>query len=192
MAALWTDDEIEYLRVEAMRIPSTEIAMHLGRTVPAVRCKARKLKIRLYVERLKDGSIRRGWTLKEVSDLYGLSERTTLEGAAQRLKRSPDAVKKKAQKLGISFREDRMTLCEMAKILGISHNTLCRRRDKLGLTFRRSTRKGDRGRGHMRGPTGDDIIAIAKDMLRDPPKGNSWKTTVKELKQIIEEYDGWE
>lgn len=197
VASIWSEEEMDFLRDSASRMSSSEIAHALGRTVAAVRCKAKKLGVRFMIEHMKDGTIRRGWTSDEVMTLYSLSEWTTLDHAAERLKRSPHAVKKKASKLGISFRQGRMTLEDVSRILGISKNTVRRKRDRLGLSFRKVSkvsRRGVKKEGHMRGPTGKDIVVIAKDMLDNPPKGREWKEyrSVKDLREIIETYEGWE
>jgi len=185
----WSDEELRRLRemAEADCSPR-EVAEALDREIKAIHNKAQRIGVRFKVKEQPDGNKFRFWTKAEETMLWGLAEKCSIEQAARRLHRPYDSVQVKASRLGISFRERRMTLAELAKLLGVSLPTIRHRRDKLGLRFRTDKTTGPQV---MRGPTGDEIAAIARDILENPPMGNLG-TTPQRLREVIQEYEGWE
>lgn len=188
----WTRDEIEYLKTAALSLPSTEIAHNLGRGIQGVRHQARKHGIVFHVEQKADGELRKRWTKAEEFKLEGLAASGGAARAARLLGRTPGAVKRKASKMGVSFRDRKMTIQEVADILQVGFSTVTRRRDKLKLQFRTTNQNKTYARGQMRGATGDDICALAKDILANPPMGKEPKCSATHLTKVIEEYRGWE
>ncbi|NBW42158.1 hypothetical protein EBR25_14390, partial [bacterium] len=95
------------------------------------------------------------------------------------------SVKGKIDELGISFKRNRLRDEDVAEILGVHPQTVRRRKKKLGMSFR--TQK------ETRGPTGDEIAALARDILDNPPMIKDLENTnTKKLRSVIEEYEGWE
>jgi predicted transcriptional regulator len=185
----WSVEDIERLRQMAeVGCSPREVADALDRKITAVHNKAQRMGVRFKVKEQPNGTKFRVWTKAEETALWGLAERYSIEQAARRLNRPFDSVQVKASRLGISFRERRMTLSELAKLLGVGIPTVRSRRDKLGLRFRTNKTTGPQS---MRGPTGAEIVAIARDILENPPMGNLG-TTPKRLREVIQEYEGWE
>lgn len=182
---LWTESEIESLRSLSKEKTLKEAAKELGRTMSAVVNCAQKHDISFRKKKKKPIYARRRWTQSEITMLMGYAEDKTIEQASHLLKRSKASVKGKIDELKISFKHNRLQVKDVAEILGVSSDTVRRRRAKLGLTFR--TYKDSRG------PTGDEIVALANDILQNPSMIRELEnTSVRKLKMVIEEYRGWE
>ena len=127
----------------------------------------------------------------------GLAERVSMVTAARWMRRSYNSVKGKADELGLSFKQGRLQLKDVAEIIGVHPKTIQARRDKLGLKFRTGSHNGA---SNMRGPKGADIVAIARDILDDPPYRGLPNTSQRTknirlghgIRQVIQDYEGWE
>lgn len=186
---LWTDQELQYLRDASNYMTQRQVAEKLNRSLRAVISACSRHDIKYRIRDYVDGSRRLFWTQSEVTALLGYAETLTIQRAAARLGRSYSSVKKKIDELGISFKHQRLQLNDVADILRVSSRVVSRRREKLGLSFRKIKSPT---RSDTRGAKGSDIVAIAKDLLEDPPMRGMERTSAKHLRQVIEEYEGWE
>lgn len=186
----WTAEELDYLKEASELMSQQEVAKRLGRSLRSVISACSKHKIKYRIRNYKDGSTRVFWTQAEVTALMGYAETLTIQHAAARLGRSYASVKKKIDDLQISFKHQRLQVKDVAGILGVSSRVVIRRREKLGLNFRRV--KSERQRSDTRGATGSDIVAIARDLLENPAMRGMDNTSARHLKKVIEEYEGWE
>jgi hypothetical protein len=192
----WTEDEIDYIRESAPTLSSAEIAQNLKRSRQMVQVKARERGIKFFVRRNSNGIVGntgRRWSQEEITRLWGLSERHTIREAAAKMPgRSYQSVANKVDELRISFKTNRLQLKDVAEIFGVNPATIARRRNNLGLNFRTGAKnKRSVGRRTSKGPTGADILALARDFLANPP-GHNMTLTAKRLREIIVEYEGWE
>lgn len=187
---LWTAQELAYLKEASEFMSQQEVAKRLGRSLRSVISACSKHRIKYRIRNYKDGSTRVFWTQSEVTALMGYAETLTIQHAAARLGRSYASVKKKIDELQISFKHQRLQVKDVAEILGVSSRVVIRRRQKLGLNFRKI--KSERQRSDTRGATGSDIVAIARDLLENPAMRGMDGTSARHLKQVIEDYEGWE
>jgi hypothetical protein len=180
----WTDEEVAFLRAESRRLPSSDIAQQLGRSWRSVSCKAQELGVVFQAKRMTDGSLSTRWTKADEFLLEGCTEHMSLEQAARKLGRTRDAVSNKARKMGLSFLDGQRTIKDTAALLGVSVGTVIRRRKKLKRKFR-VNKKGT--------VSAKDIVALARDLLENPPKGRPHlRATSKSLHEVILHYDGLE
>lgn len=185
----WTEEEIEFLRKASKTMTLSQISEELGRSKGSIKCFASRHDISFSLRGYPDGEVRRNWTRAEVTALMGYAESCSMKMAAARMGRSYESVANKVNVLGISFSSHRLRLSDVAEILGISARTVAIRRNKLGLNFRRSTGKKS---SVTRGARGSDIVAIAQDILDNPPMKNLPNTSARKLRQVIEDYRDWE
>lgn len=186
---LWTAEELQYLLDASETMTQRQVAEKLGRSIRAVISACSKHNIKYRIRDYVDGSRRVFWTQAEITALMGYAETLTIQRAASRLGRSHASVKKKIDELGISFKHQRLQLRDVAEILRVSSRVVSRRREKLGLSFRKVESPT---RSDTRGAKGSDIVAIAKDLLADPPMRGMERTSAKHLRQVIADYEGWE
>lgn len=187
----WTEKEIAYLKSGVGILTPEQMAEHLDRSVYSVKSFCCKKGIKHGKRVYADGVVRVYWTQAEITALMGYAETLTIEHAAARLGRSYASVQNKADELKISFKHQRLRLQDVADILRVSITVVKRRRKKLGLNFRH-IKGNSRKRSDTRGATGKDIVAIAKDLLENPSFRGLDRTSAKHLRQVIEEYEGWE
>ena len=185
----WSEEDLKILKESAATMTQAEVAEKLGRTLRSVIHACHRHGIKYRLRKYKDGSLRRYWTRAEITALQGYAETLTMRRAAARLGRSYSSIKKKADELGISFKHQRLQLTDVAEILRVSPRVVYRRREKLGLTFRKNV---SQTRSETRGAKGSDIVAIARNLLADPPMRGMENTSAKHLRSVIEEYEGWE
>ena len=187
----WTPEEIEFIRKGSETMSSKEVAAKMLRSTRSVRDKATREGIFFRIRQYEDGSVHRYWTREEVLDLMTFCEKESSALVAHRLKRTVKSVLCKAQSLGLSFTEGRLDLNGVAEILGVVPTTVRRRRNKLKLRFRVRADTVQVRVENMRGAIGSDIVAIARDILNDPPQKGLKNTSAKKLRAVIEEYEGW-
>lgn len=183
----WTPAEIEFVENAAKSMSQKEVAEQLGRSLTSLRSFCSKRGIVFQTKHYADGSVRKVWSAKEISELYIYAERYSMPKVAKKLNRSLYSVKAKADELKISFRSHRLSLQDLSEILGVHLKTVAARRDKLGLSFRKNVIT----KGSMTGPTAHDIILLAKDFLEDPPM-KGLRVSANHFKKVIEEYKDWE
>ena len=185
MGFKWSEEEVNFLRANAGTMTSHEIGKHLNRSHSGVSRHASKLDIQI-LHRYCGSSLGanpgvklvRVWTKSDVNNLYSFSSYMRVEDIAKRLDRSMASINFKMRSLKIRYFQGKYTMCELARMFGMSNQGIGYRRDKLGLTFR--TRK------QPRGPTNHEIVMIARDILDNP--GQRSHMSSKTIKDIIKEF----
>jgi len=178
----WEDDAIRDGYTSAL--PNAEIARQLPDRNPAsVAARARRLGLISYARR---------WSTRDDERLVALTAReSTLEALAQRLGRTPEAIRRRARRLGISppppgpapRRARRWTRDEdellrlhhplnparLAQLLGRSDGAVCRRLCTLGLRARAQRSPHHPGNGRIASGSGSAVVrGPAVRLLCDP------------------------
>lgn len=94
----------------------------------------------------------------EEATLLTLVGSMSLYDLAERLQRSPKAIRNKLSRMGVSLRQGYYTLRDLEKIFGVKRHTLGAYRDRGGRSF---CKKGERL------ATDDDVVWLARE-LRNP------------------------
>lgn len=178
---LWTNDEIAYLIDASDKVTRVEAAHHLKRSLGSVKNKCRELNIRFkkqYGGGQYAGQIIEIWSKAEELRLWELSERFTIAQVAEKMDRSYQAIYRKAQRMGISFKQGRLTFKDLAEILGIPRTAVPVVRDRLGLKFLQ--------RDNPVNPTDKEIAFMAWHLLHFP-KGRV-VVPKSHLRSVIESY----
>lgn len=136
----WSEDHLQYVRDNAAKLTSEDIAKHVGRSRNAVRSTCRRLKISL-IPRY------RPWTNRDVFELTSLVERFTVREIAKKMGRTFIAVQHKIDKLnrreGMRLRAvcDGFTLNQAIDKTGYTGKQLFRARRALDMHWRLTSQK---------------------------------------------------
>lgn len=103
----WTPEQTELLRRLAGKRPAAEIAAELGRTLSATLTKAQRAGIDLPMQPLPPDRHSKGrtWESADLGTLRRMAQTHTQQEVADALGRTPRAVKRKSEQLGIAFRK---------------------------------------------------------------------------------------
>ncbi len=126
----WTAEQDETLRRMAPTHLPQEVAQAVGKAVYSVHRRAARLRVRF--ERMLVGR-HRPWTAKELEILKWHVGHRSMAWLCARLGRTYSAVKCKAEQLGLSRLQGKLTVSGAARELGVQRKTVARHRDALGL-----------------------------------------------------------
>jgi predicted RNA-binding protein len=175
MARRWSEEEKTFLSENCNKMLREELASHLERSVISIYVKALEMELTTFTRK------NRRWTKKEIAKLYRIVEYMSLKKMAKALKRSEKSISRKLNELGIKCSDGKLSMVELGKIFGVTDQGIAYRRNKLGLTFRTFKDKS--------GPTDEEIVLLAKDILKNPGPGNhAWPA--RKIKEIIKDYGG--
>ncbi len=152
----------------------------MGRTLLAVKRRARRLRIRFAMRGLGGphrGRTVRNWTKAEDSELALLIGEKSHAQIARILGRSRQAVNSRASILGLKGMERKLTIKEAARRLGVSWTTVRSYGDKLNKHWRK-------GNGANPGLDEIDLSDIAEAILEEPK--SQVMTSAPALRRIAE------
>lgn len=104
----------------------------------------------------------------------------------KRLRRTANAVKVKASRLGINLRQGIITLTDVCEILGGVDNRTARTYARVAGVRARNMMKD--GKLNGKGFSEEDIAKIAQAILDNPDVGIKLKPSARHLRQVIEDY----
>jgi hypothetical protein len=177
----WTPEEDALLREIASRGSRADAVREIGRTVIAVKQRARRLRLRFAARDLggpRAGTTARYWTRAEDQAIRLMVGHKSMEAIGRELGRSRDAIISRVTRLGLGnrYKQGRLTLEEAGRILGCTGATVGKWRDRLG-------RRWARGNGAEPGMEPEDVALVARAMLA---RGAQVKTRAPVLRRIAE------
>ncbi len=164
MSERWTEVQDRQLREIAARGSRQDAARELGRSVPAIKRRVKRLGLRFAMRGLgghMTGARTRNWTPLEQRHLEVLVGDKSIAQIAKELGRSKNAVASRINQHKLDAKQGRYTILDAARILGVSDGTVVNYRKKL-------RRRWCMERGAAPGLELEDIAEVAAAILREP------------------------
>lgn len=182
----WSEEDLQRLRDLLETHTKEEIAEEMGISIDRVAGKIAYEGLTPKWRNVFGKKCRfRYWTDAEVFELLKLAENYRVDQIAEKLNRSRSSVLQKMDRMGLRLRGRKTTVRTLANELGVSVNLIQRRRDDLGLKFRKVNPKT--GKLNSRGATPREVVKICDDILENPKCLRIPARRVREVRARYEE-----